>query len=194
MQPSLPQSLPATAPLYAPARQDISDQKNPFLNQATPPPPLLPNKKILAKMSNHKSRNPAPPSLPSTPPRGTNLPILQTVFSFLLSRLTRTPRSDESLEQGQWQPRPQGFSLKKWVGEALETRLGQWALASRALFFASLRVNLHEKSLKKTKWFAQPSWSSPARYWRKERTNFETLLLAYFFFKLMTWSAQSRTY
>jgi len=25
-----------------------------------------------------------------------------------------------------WQPRPQGFSLKKWVGKALGTRLEDW--------------------------------------------------------------------
>ena len=66
----------------------------------------------------------------------------------------------------------------------------------RGLFFSQVLVLMFAKNLWKrpNKWFAQPLRSSPARYWRKERTTFETLLLAYFLFKLMTWSAQSRTH
>ena len=52
-----------------PAKQASCDQKNPFLNQATPPP-----KKILAKISNPKilesphAPTPTPSPLRSTPP------------------------------------------------------------------------------------------------------------------------------
>ena len=52
-----------------PAKQASCDQKNPFLNQATPPP-----KKILAKISNPKilqsphAPTPTPSPLLSTPP------------------------------------------------------------------------------------------------------------------------------
>ena len=61
MQPSLSQPLPAAAPVCAPAKQDICDQKNPLLNKAIlpppPPPPPTKKKKILAKISNPKNRD-----------------------------------------------------------------------------------------------------------------------------------------
>ena len=48
-----------------------------------------------------------------------------------------------------WQPRPQGFSLKKWVqfffkGNALGTRLRKWRLTAKEISIADCEV-LDEK-------------------------------------------------
>ena len=137
-----------------PAKQASCDQKNPFLNQATPP-----RKKKLAKISNPKilesphAPTPTPSPLRSTPPwkKIYRLYKLGPPEAGQLKGAGCAELRKREHETIKWEEIVRAFffpRLPQYLMRSLEQ--GQGALASRALFFASPRVNVHEKSLKKT--------------------------------------------
>lgn len=182
-----------------PAKQASCDQKNPFLYQATPTPKKNACQNFQPQNPGITPRpHPHPLPTPKYPTLEKNLPTIQTGPSWS-STVKRC--GVRWIEKARTRNNKMGGNCYGFFFLAYPSIWwGAWNRVRepwhRGLFFSQVLVLMFAKNLWKrpNKWFAQPLRSSPARYWRKERTTFETLLLAYFLFKLMTWSAQSRTH